>query len=106
MQLRVGCEFGYQAGWPTPAVMLVQPHGDAPHRVVRETWEAAPALAPHEYRDSFGNRCQRFVLPAGATTLRYDAVVEVSDQPDEVDPAAPQVPRQQPQQQQQASAER
>ena len=92
MQLHVGCEFGYAATWPTPAVMLVQPHGDAPHRIVRETWTAEPALAPHEYRDGFGNRCQRFVLPAGATTLRYDAVVEVSGEPDEVDPAAPQVP--------------
>ncbi len=92
MLLRVGCEFGYETAWPTPGVMLVQPHPDAPHRIAREAWEAEPALAPHEYRDGFGNRCRRFVLPVGATTLRYDAVVEVSGEPDEVNPDAAQAP--------------
>lgn len=92
MLLRVGCEFAYESPGPTPSVMLVRPHPDCPHRVVEETWDAEPSFAPHGYRDLFGNRCDRFVLPEGETTLRYDALVEVSGDPDPVTPDAVQRP--------------
>ena len=92
LQLRVGCEFAYDTTWPSPAVMLVQPHRDAPHRVLRSTWQTDPELATHLYHDQFDNLCQRFVLPVGAARLRYDAVVEVASDPDEVDRSAAQVP--------------
>jgi transglutaminase-like putative cysteine protease len=92
MRLRVGCEFQYETTWPTPAVMLVRPYDDDTHRIIHETWESEPAIAVHEYRDLYANRCQRLVLPAGTATLRYDAVVEVSGAPDEVDRQAVQVP--------------
>jgi transglutaminase-like putative cysteine protease len=88
MHLRLGCEFAYESSWPTPGVMLVQPHPDIPARVVREGWAAEPDLDSREYRDLYGNRCRRFVLPEGRTALRYDAVVEVSGEPDEVEPGA------------------
>ncbi len=88
----VGCEFRYETPSATPSVMLVMPHPDGQIRIARETWEAEPHLVPHEFRDGFGNRCQRFVLPEGPTTLRYDATVEVSDSPDPVEPEAEQLP--------------
>ncbi len=92
MRLRVGCEFEYEAEWPTPGVMLVAPHPEIPSRVVREEWGAEPALDSHEYSDLLRNRCRRFILPTGATTLRYDATVEVSGEADEVEPSATQIP--------------
>lgn len=82
--LRLGCEFGYDSTWATPAVMLVQPHPDIPSMVRRESWSTEPALPSHLYSDLYGNRCRRFVLPAGETTLSFDALVEVSPEPDEV----------------------
>ncbi len=90
MRLRVGCAFVYETSWATPSVMLVQPHPDNPSPVVQESWTAEPLLDSHEYRDSFDNRCRRFMLPAGTTTLRYDALVDVSGEPDEVEPTATQ----------------
>jgi len=42
------------------------------------------------YIDSYGNECDRLVLPAGTSTLRYDATVEVPDRPDDVDKDATQ----------------
>jgi len=90
MRLRVGCAFEYDTAWATPAVMLVQPHPDNPSPVVQESWTAEPLLDSHEYRDSFDNRCRRFTLPSGTTTLRYDALVDISDEPDEVEPTATQ----------------
>ena len=92
MELRVGCEFEYETPAPTPAVLLVEPHRDAPHQVLHATWETEPALPTHTYHDLFGNLCRRFVLPVGRTRLRYDAVVAISGAPDEVNPSARQVP--------------
>ncbi|MEA2525862.1 MAG: hypothetical protein QOF01_3665 [Thermomicrobiales bacterium] len=92
MLLRVGCEFGYESPAPTAAVVLVRPHPVPAHRIVREQWEIDPPTASHGYLDHFQNRCERLVLPAGASTLRYDAVVEVSGDPDPVAPGTPQLP--------------
>jgi transglutaminase-like putative cysteine protease len=90
LQLRVGCEFGYDSPAQTPAVVLVEPHPDPAHTIVREGWETDPVIERHGYYDLFRNRCQRLVLPTGASTLRYDAVVELSGEPDPVAPDATQ----------------
>ena len=92
MHIRVGCEFQYEATWPTPTVMLVEPHRDGAHTIVREEWEITPEIAKHAYYDIYGNLCQRLVLPQGAHSLRYDAVVKVSDNWDDVAPDTPQLP--------------
>src|SRR5829696_4105797 len=92
MLLRVGCEFRYASDVATPAVMLVEPHPDPAHSVVREEWEAVPAVESHSYRDLFGNRCRRFTWPVGTPTVTYDALVEVSGEPDPVASSAAQVP--------------
>jgi len=90
MHLNVGCEFNYESPGPTPTVALVQPHPDPEHRVVRESWETEPAIERRSYLDSYRNRCERLILPAGPSTLRYDAIVEVSGEPDPVAPETPQ----------------
>jgi transglutaminase-like putative cysteine protease len=92
MQIRVGCEFSYEATWPTPLVLLVQPHPGAEHTVLREEWKLSPPLALHLYYDTYGNRCQRVRLPEGEPVLYYDALVEVKDTWDEVAPEAAQLP--------------
>jgi len=94
MLIKVGCEFGYESEWPTSTVMQVQPRRDSTevHRVVTETWNFTPSIVLHEYHDLYGNTCQRLIIPSGATTLRYDALVEVSGDLDEVDVSAPQSP--------------
>ncbi len=92
IRLRTGCEFEYQAEWATPGVFMVAPHPDARHAVVRETWQSHPPLIGHEYADLYANRCRRLILPVGTSSLRYDATVEVSGEPDVVMPDARQLP--------------
>jgi transglutaminase-like putative cysteine protease len=92
MLLRVGCEFAYESPAPTPAVVLVRPHLVPDHRIVRGQWTITPPTPSHGYLDLFQNRCERLILPTGASTLCYDAVVEVSGEPDPVAPDAPQLP--------------
>ncbi len=84
MLLRVGCEFGYEAAGDVPAIMMVAPHPGARHAVVEERWASTPAIVGQEYADSYANRCRRLLLPTGPLTLRYNATVEVSGEPDEV----------------------
>ncbi|HYU77251.1 MAG TPA: transglutaminase family protein [Ktedonobacteraceae bacterium] len=92
MQIRVGCEFRYEATWPTPAVMQVQPHQIADQRILQEAWQLTPPLALHSYIDLYGNTCQRMVIPPGNQVLNYDATIEVSESADEVAPDAVQLP--------------
>jgi len=92
MYVRVGCEFSYEATWPTPTVFLVQPHPQAAQNVVREEWKLTSSLPLYAFHDLYGNLCQRIQLPVGDHLLKYDALVEVSDAWDEVAPDAPQLP--------------
>jgi transglutaminase-like putative cysteine protease len=72
--------------------MLVRARPDAEHRTVYESRWTEPALDLGEYDDVFGNPCWRLVLPPGKSSVRYDAVVEISGDPDPVVPDAPLVP--------------
>jgi transglutaminase-like putative cysteine protease len=92
MQIRVGCEFRYEATWSTPAVMQVQPHQEAGQLLLHETWQLMPSLTLHSFTDLYHNTCQRMVIPPGSQVLRYDATIEVSGQADEVAPGAVQLP--------------
>jgi transglutaminase-like putative cysteine protease len=88
----VGCEFRYSAQIPTPAVLQVQPLGEAPVSVLSSSTSVEPAAPVRSYTDLYGNPCQRLVVPAGRSVLRYEAVVEVPDATEDVDPTAPQLP--------------
>jgi transglutaminase-like putative cysteine protease len=92
MRLHVGCEFQYDTAAPSPAIVVVEPRDDREHRVVTERWLVRPDAARSDYRDGFGNRVTRLTLPQGPSTLRYDAFVDVSGDPDPVVPDARQLP--------------
>jgi len=62
------------------------------HTVVHDEWKFTPLLPMHTYHDTYGNLCQRVLLPAGKHILYYDALVEVPATLDEVAPDAPQLP--------------
>jgi transglutaminase-like putative cysteine protease len=83
MQVRVGCDFSYSAEVPTHAVIQVEPRLDGSVRMLHEGWSNLPEIGMSRYVDSFGNLCRRATIPAGASSLHYDALVET---PDGVDP--------------------
>jgi len=73
-------------------LMLVRARPDAEHETVYESQWTEPRFGLREYQDSFGNPCWRFLLPEGDSLVRYDAVVDVSPEPDMVVPDAHLVP--------------
>ena len=93
MRVRVGCEFDIESSGPVPMLMLVRARPDAEHTTVHESqWLEPKSLDLREYIDSFGNRCWRLTVPGGLVQVRYDAVVDVADEPDPVVPDAHVVP--------------
>ncbi len=92
MRIRVGCEFSYQSSGPTPTVWQVRVRPDGDHRLLCEELDVSPGEPSTSYRDVYGNLCDRLLLAEGASTVRYDAVVEVKDDADEVELGASQAP--------------
>jgi transglutaminase-like putative cysteine protease len=74
-----------------PVVALLRPRSGPSQWVVKERYAIEPWVPATEYVDGFGNLCQRFTLPAGASVLDIEHEVEVEDQI-AVDRAASQVP--------------
>jgi transglutaminase-like putative cysteine protease len=82
MLVRVGCEFEYDATGPAPSLWQIRPRSDAAHRIVSATWK--PPAPARVYEDAYGNVCDRLTLPAGPSTLRYDATVDVASRVDDI----------------------
>jgi transglutaminase-like putative cysteine protease len=57
-----------------------------------EEWLIEPATQTRSYRDLYGNRCRRLMLPAGRSEVSYRATAEVPDATEVVDPDAPEIP--------------
>lgn len=91
MLLSIGCEFVHIAVAPVHAVLQVEPRRDTAVAVVRQQWDNDPPDLGHTYLDSYGNLCRRLTIPEGRSSLRYDAVVEVTDWPDPQRPEAREV---------------
>jgi len=90
--VHVGCEFNFDTDAPSSSVLQVQPHPGFPHALLHDSWKCQPETYLREYLDAFGNRCQRLVIPGGRLVVRYDALVEVTAEPDPVRVDAEQVP--------------
>ena len=67
---------------PTVATVQVRPRSDARHQLVTETWSTRPPVPIDEYSDFYGNPVKRLLMAPGELVLRYDAVVNVPDEPD------------------------
>ena len=93
MKIRVGFEIDYNCPQPTPMILTLSVHySRISDLLVPDHLVADPPVPMTAYRDSFGNWCTRIVAPAGQITIRSDAVVRDSGEPDAVMPHARQTP--------------
>jgi transglutaminase-like putative cysteine protease len=90
-RVSIGCDFVYEAAIPTPAIFQVQPAESAVFTVVSEEWSSAPQMTLRSYSDLYGNPCTRAVLPAGRSSFRYAAQVDVPDAVEDTDENAREV---------------
>jgi transglutaminase-like putative cysteine protease len=85
MHIRVGFELTYDCPQPTPMLLLLHVHPTRLADLVSADQLTSDPWTPiGDYIDGFHNRCSRIVAPAGRITLRSDAIVRDSGEPDVV----------------------
>ena len=93
MKIRLGYELVYECPQPTFMILMLNVHYSRASDLVEPDYIlTSPQVPIAGYRDSFGNWCTRIVAPAGQITIRSDAVVRDSGEPDRVMPHARQTP--------------
>lgn len=90
MRLKADCQIAFKAEAPTPAIFMLRPRSGDGQWVMREEYLLEPEIPVVEYTDSYGNLCQRLVVPAGEFKIYTSATVEAADEID-VAPGAPYV---------------
>jgi hypothetical protein len=93
MLIRLGFDIQFEIPSPVAIVALFHVH-QTRGADLREPDEPriTPTVPIHEYQDSFGNVCSRFVAPAGKLQLYNSTLIEDSGEPDLVSPQACQLP--------------
>ncbi|MBL8582431.1 MAG: transglutaminase family protein [Rhizobiaceae bacterium] len=93
MLIRLGYEIAIECPQPTPVISLLEIHKDRQADIKRQTRVlTSPSVPSTTYSDLFGNSCRRFTAPAGGFRILYDALVEDSGEPDEVNRLARETP--------------
>ena len=88
--LDIGCTFTFDVATPTQAVLMFEPPTGDNELIVASIVEVLQdgPVPSQVYVDVFGNRCRRVTFESGVVTIRYAAMVMVSDQPDLTVPTA------------------
>lgn len=94
MRITARCEIGFDAGAPTPMILMLRPQSGYGQWIASESYTLTPQLWPVEYVDSYGNLCQRVVVPSGPFSICAECTVETPDTIDTA-PGAPLVPAEQ-----------
>ena len=93
MLIRLGYEIAIDCQHKTPIISLLEIHKDRQPDIQRQTRVlTSPTVPSTTYEDRYGNTCRRFTAPPGSFRILYDAVIEDSGLPDEVNTLAREVP--------------
>jgi hypothetical protein len=83
MLIRVGYDIVFEHPVPTPTIAMLYLHPSCRPAIRRDEYLLIdPAVQVTEYIDGFGNRCGRFISPAGRIRLWNDAVIAADGEPD------------------------
>jgi transglutaminase-like putative cysteine protease len=65
MKLQVSCDLHFQIDDPTALILMLRPLLGAQQRITRSNYRVEPDVKIIESKDSYGNFCQRLVVPPG-----------------------------------------
>lgn len=91
MQLTANCTLSITAAADTPIVAMLRPRSGPAQQVIHERYDLQPWVSNADYVDTYGNLCQRLVVPQGQMQIAVEVTAEVDDTI-AVDPNAPLVP--------------
>jgi transglutaminase-like putative cysteine protease len=82
MKLRVACQIIYECPENIPLILMLRPQSGAAQQILLEDFSLSPDTTFSEYKDIYGNLCQRLVSPIGIFKIHSSAVVETSEEID------------------------
>lgn len=91
MRLEAGCQLVFETTVPSPLILMLRPRSGLGQRVIQADSQVEPKISIAEYIDSYGNLCQRMVVPEGKLEVNTTAIVDAPDGID-VQPGAAFVP--------------
>lgn len=93
MLIRLGYEIAVECDQDTPIVSMLEISKGRQGDITRQTEVlTSPEVPSTLYFDIYGNACRRFMAPAGSFRIMYDAMVQDSGLPDEVNTLAMETP--------------
>ena len=85
MMIRLGYDIQFDVPCATPMVALLSVHPSRDRELLEpDEVTVSPAVPVTTYLDTFGNRCTRFVAPAGRLQLANSTLIHDSGEPDPV----------------------
>jgi transglutaminase-like putative cysteine protease len=79
MRLHAGCKFSFETSVPTAATFMLRPRSGEGQWIVSEEYITEPNIPVTEYTDTYGNLCQRVVVPEGLFSLYTSVVTETAE---------------------------
>lgn len=79
MQLNAGCELLFETAEPAPLILMLQPQRGSAQHILQTSLQFEPQVPTVDYADSYGNLCQRLVVPTGQLRVRSTVTAEVAD---------------------------
>jgi transglutaminase-like putative cysteine protease len=80
MRLRAGCDMTLESAADVPMVAMLRPRSGRGQWIASEKYLHEPAVPVVEYVDTYGNLCQRMIIPKGSAHIRVEVVVESSSE--------------------------
>jgi transglutaminase-like putative cysteine protease len=93
MLIRLGYDIQFNLTCDVPIVALLNVHPSRAQDLLEpDEMQTEPAIPVSDYIDAFGNRCSRFVAPAGRLRLSSSTLIRDSGEPDPINLSARQHP--------------
>lgn len=80
MRLKATCDMTLSAPDPCPTVAMIRPSSGLAQWLASEAYWFDPPVRATEYVDTYGNLCQRFMVPAGKMHITVELAVETEDE--------------------------
>ncbi len=79
MQLNAGCRISFEAIAPAPLLLMLRPRSGDGQRIIKEEYRLTPNIPVTEFTDSYGNLCQRLLVPLGHLEVKTSFQVKAAD---------------------------
>ncbi len=82
MLIEASCKIELETQFLVPAVFMLRPRSGVSQFVLKEEYIVEPLVPITEYTDTYGNLCQRLIIPPGVFHLESRVTADCADQID------------------------